>query len=104
MKQGRALKGPDQPKLGERCWFRRPEMSLSEIDDLAAGRRIEAADDVEGRRLAGAVGTDQAVDRSRVNIEVEIVDGNDAAKGSNQIAKFGRIGCSALQQHLTMRR
>ena len=87
MKQGRALKGPDQPQLGERAGF--PARNVfPEIDDLAAGRRVEAADHVEGRRLAGAVGTDQAVDRARVHIEAEVVDGNDAAKGSNQIANL----------------
>jgi hypothetical protein len=87
MKQGRALKSPDQPKLGERAGLS-PRDVLPEIDDLAAGRRVEAADDVEGRGLAGAVRTDQAMNRTRIDIEAEVVDGNDTAKGANQIANL----------------
>ena len=55
------------------------------IDDLAGRRRIEAADDVEGRGLAGAVRTDQAMDRARVDLEAEVLDGDDAAKDAAEI-------------------
>ena len=35
--------------------------------------------------------------RSRVNIEVEVVDGNDAAKGSHQIANLeNRLSLASL--------
>ena len=87
LKQRRALKRADQPKLGERARLL-PGDVLAEIDDLAAGRRVEAADDVEGRGLAGAVRPDQAMNRTRIDIEAEIVDGDDAAEGSRQIANL----------------
>ena len=85
MKKGGALKGPDEPKLGQRAGFPARNV-LAKIDDPAAGGRIEAADDVEGCGLAGTVRADQAVNRARVHVEAEIVDGDDAAKGANQIA------------------
>ena len=78
------MKGPDQSQLGQRAGFSSRDV-FPEIDDLAAGRRVKAADHVEGRRLAGTVGTDQAMDRARIHIEAEVVDGNDPAKGSNEI-------------------
>src|SRR5512140_1643004 len=49
-------------------------------NDLAGIGRKEAGDQVEDRRLPGAVRTDQRLDRSRGDIEGKVVDGLEAAE------------------------
>ena len=46
----------------------------------AGGRRIDAADEVEDRRLAGAVGPDETDDLALVDSQGEIVHGPEAAE------------------------
>ena len=53
--------------------------------DLAAGRVEDAGDDVEERRLAGAVGPDQADDRALRDREVDVVDGDQAAEALRDV-------------------
>ena len=43
-------------------------------DDVAAGRHVDARDEVEQRRLAGAVRADHADDLALVDVQVELVD------------------------------
>ena len=48
--------------------------------DTAAERRLETADDVEQRRLAGAVRADETGDHARLGGEVDRVEGEPAAE------------------------
>ena len=56
--------------------------------DVASGRLVVAADDVEGRGLAGAVRADQPVDLALVHSEGKIVDGGEAAEMPGQFVNF----------------
>ena len=46
-------------------------------EDLAAVRLVEPRDDVEERRLAGAVGPDQAADLAQLEVEGDSVERDD---------------------------
>ncbi len=48
--------------------------------DAAGGRRVDAADQVEHRRLAGAVGADQREDLAALHVEADVVDRQHAAE------------------------
>ncbi len=48
--------------------------------ELAAGRLVDAAHQVEDRGLAGAVGADDGEDLALVDVEGDAVDGLDAAE------------------------
>ena len=51
-----------------------------------SGRRfVDPADDVEHRRLAGPVGTDQPADVSRLDAEREAVEGDDPAEANRHL-------------------
>src|SRR5262245_15938509 len=100
VKQDRALKRSDQAALGKRAG-RLSRNVLAAIENLAARRRVEAADYVEGRGLAGAVRADETVDCALVHVQVEAVDGDDAAKSANEVAnlKDGRLDSRRIQHH-----
>ena len=53
---------------------------VAEHGDRAAGRCQHAGDQVEGRALAGAVGADQGDDLAGLDVERDVVDGDDAAE------------------------
>ena len=56
-------------------------------DDRGAGGRLEqAAEHADGRRLAGAVGAEEAEDFSLLHIEADVIDGHEPAEASRQIA------------------
>ena len=63
--------------------------------DPAAGRRLQPGDDVELRRLARAVRTDQPVDLARGDRQAHVVDGVKVVEGLAQIFHFyqHRITC-----------
>ena len=61
-----------------------PDDRLPLEDDLAAVRRVDAGDQVEERRLAGAVRPDDADDLTFVHDEVEAVDAGQAAERLGQ--------------------
>ena len=48
--------------------------------DPPGGRVVDPGDDVEERRLAGAVRADQADDRALGDVEADVVDGDEAAE------------------------
>ena len=53
--------------------------------DLALVRRVEPGDDVEGRRLAGAVRPDQADDLTLGDVEGDAVEGDDPAEPASDV-------------------
>jgi hypothetical protein len=53
---------------------------LAKEEDLAAGRLHRAGDALDERRLAGAVGTEQAVDLGRVDVEIDPLERFDSRK------------------------
>ncbi len=48
--------------------------------DVALRRRVQTGEHVEERGLAGAVGTDEGDDRAERDVEVDVVDGGEAAE------------------------
>ena len=54
---------------------------------LAAIRKQDRHDHAERRRLAGAVGPDEPVERSHRHLEIEIVDGDRRAEGLRHAAQ-----------------
>src|SRR5262245_64441213 len=84
----------------------RPVMTNSHVQNLPhilmiTGGGVTAADYVEGRGLAGAVRADETVDCALVHVQVEAVDGDDAAKSANEVAnlKDGRLDSRRIQHH-----
>jgi hypothetical protein len=63
--------------------------------DLSDLRMIEAVDDVEHRRLAGAVGPDDRADLTLVNVEADILDRLHAAERQRNITH--------VQHHVRLR-
>jgi hypothetical protein len=57
----------------------------SEIGDLAGGGRVDAADQVEHRGLAGAVGADQREHLAALHVEADLVDGQHAAEAHAEV-------------------
>ena len=53
--------------------------------DLALGRGVDAGHRVEAGRLAGAVGADQAEDLAAADLEVDVVEGHDAAEAQRDV-------------------
>ena len=56
--------------------------------DAAAGRALEAAQDIDHGRLAGAVRADQAEHFAAPDLQVDPAQGPDAAKGDGNAAGF----------------
>ena len=56
------------------------------VVDMAGGGGVDAADEVEHRGLAGAVGADQGEHLALVDIEADIADGQYAAEADAQVA------------------
>jgi hypothetical protein len=79
MEQRRRLKGADQPVLGDPAGLE-ARYGPAAIADRARVRAIEAADHVEGRRLAGAVRADQAADLALFHPEGEIAHRGETAE------------------------
>src|SRR5205807_3708875 len=73
------LQGADEPGLGDAIGAPAGDVAAVE-HDAAALRRDQPGDAVEQRRLAGAVGTDEAGDRSRLHDEVHAVERADAVE------------------------
>ena len=59
---------------------REPVDALAGEPDLPVVRRVELHDAVEHRGLAGAVRADDRMDRAVLNLELEAVDGDQAAE------------------------
>ena len=59
---------------------RRAQQALAVEDDLALVRLVEPRDQVEERRLAGAVRADQADDLALAHVERDVVDRDDPAE------------------------
>jgi hypothetical protein len=57
----------------------------AQVSDLALGGGVDAADEVEHRGLACAVGADQGEDFALAHIEAHIVDGQHAAKAHGKV-------------------
>ncbi len=72
----------ERPGDAELCHLlrRRVVDVLAEHRDGAARRGEHAGDQVEGCALAGAVGADQGNDLAGLNVERDVIDGDDAAE------------------------
>ena len=82
--QGQVLEGPGDPELGDAVGGHLEELLVLEVDP-AAGRLVDPRHDVEERRLAGAVGPDQAADLAPLDGEGELVEGHDAAEADAHV-------------------
>ena len=61
---------------------------LAADEDLAAGRLDHAGEDLDQRRLAGAVVADQADDLAAVDMKIDAAERIDAAVGFRDVAKL----------------
>ena len=61
---------------------------LTPVDDAAGVGRVEAGDQVEQRRLAGAVGTDDADDFVLVDGDAHVQVGLDASEADGQVVSL----------------
>src|SRR6266550_6716485 len=77
----RYLKGPDEPTACDPMGWRMVDASALELHGSSFGRE-KPGDDVEQRRLAGAVRADQRGDRSLLDIERRAVDRAEPAEGT----------------------
>ena len=79
--QGEVLKRPGDPEGGDAVG-RHSQQVLAVVRHAARRRLVDPADDVEHRRLAGSVGTDQPADVPRLDPECQAVQGDDAAEAN----------------------
>ena len=93
------------PRRGDLVAASRPSIALPSNTDRAGGRRVDAGDQIEDGRLAGAVGADQAVElrpaRSRAS---SVVDGRQAAEPHRDLATAARMGTPAPSRSSRSRR
>jgi hypothetical protein len=75
---------PSSPRVGDHP----PAAEL----DHAAGRVVDAGNDVEERRLAGTVRTDQAHDRVLGDREVDAAHGDEAAEALGDVRGAQQVG------------
>ena len=71
------LEGAGHAEAGDRVRRQADEVAVAEAH-RAGGGPVDAGQDVEHRRLAGAVGADQRVDRPGLNLEGDVVEGGDS--------------------------
>ncbi len=85
---------------------RTPGDVLALVDDLAAVRRFQPGDEVEHRRLAGAVRADDAGDLAALDLEAGAVNRLDAAEALRDVADVqddvcrGGCGCAHMRRLL----
>src|SRR6266446_206676 len=84
-KELRGLEGTAQSEAGDLARLTVQQRPARE-HDLALLRAVNAADDVEERRLAGAVGADQAADLAAICREVDAVERFHAAEAEGKVA------------------
>src|SRR5690606_39194002 len=60
----------------------------AEEDDRAAGRREQPREHLDGRGLPGAVGAEEAVERSRLDPQGELVDGAEVVEPASETFGF----------------
>ena len=77
--QGDVLEGACDPQTGDLVWPPPDQLAAGEPHRAALGP-VDAAHDVEQRRLAGPVRTDDRVDRRRRHPEGHVVEGRDAGE------------------------
>ncbi len=72
------------PMPAIRCGGLAEDVAAVELDGAGA-RRVEAAEAVEQRRLAGAVRTDQPEDLALADLEADAVERHDAAEANRDV-------------------
>ena len=68
------------------AWRGRSRIDAALEQDVAAVGRVEAAEAIEERGLAGAVGADQAGDLAGKDVEGDAVERDDAAEADRDVA------------------
>src|SRR5277367_689201 len=81
------LKGPSESEGGDSLGAHSLDRPAVEPDRAGVGA-IESADEVEGGRLAGAVGADHADEFALVDMKIEALDRGDAAETPRQSLNF----------------
>src|ERR1700681_3193434 len=84
-KYRRDLEGARQPHARDRRRTRARDL-LAVEEDLSACRCQEMREQIEASRLAGAVGTDQSVDRPALDRKIDAIDGDEAFELLGQAA------------------
>ena len=89
------------PRPAIRCGGMRGDV-LAVEDDPARGRLVDAADQVEDRRLAGAVRADDREDLALLHVEADVVDGVDAAELDARGSRRGNSSSLPLRLHVDL--
>ena len=88
--QAKRLERPRDPLARDQCGSR-PGDALAREDDVALRRLVDAGDEVEERRLAGAVRADHADDLALVDVEVEPGDDLQAAERHRHLPELQEL-------------
>src|SRR5262249_10488616 len=95
-KRTRDLEGAPEAKAN--AAMRRQPLDRPPLDpDMARGRALAACQEVEHRRLAGAVGSDQAADLARLHLERNAVDCREAAEALDDVLGREQRRASSLR-------
>src|SRR5260370_1950641 len=79
------LEGAADAEVGDAVRRQRQQRAAAEVD-VAALRRVEPAQTIEERRLAGAVGTDEPDDLAVGHVERDAVERDDAPEAHGEVA------------------
>ena len=82
--QGDDLVGPRQPEMGPQPARSPRDVSAEQVDAAARGSEL-AGDEVEQRRLAGAVRADDQAPLSRLDVEVDVAGDLETSEGLAQV-------------------
>ena len=83
VEQGRRLERANEAQRGNGMGRHARDVAPG-VDHASTRRPVEAGDHVEGRGLAGAVRSDEPVDRTLLHVEGEVVDRRQAAESPRQ--------------------
>ena len=81
------------PERGDAVRAQAREVPVA-VAHAAGGRRVDAGEHVQRRRLAGAVRADEGVDRARLDGEGDVVDRGDPAEAHRQALRDERLGAA----------
>src|SRR5262249_32793002 len=84
---GGDLEGPYEAHARDRGGLAPRDVAVVEAE-APGRRRQEGAEQVEDRRLAGAVGADERVDRAPADAQSDVLHGHEAAKLLGEPVRF----------------
>ncbi len=98
LEQGEVLKGAANAEVGD-AMGRPAEQRAAREPDIAADRRVKAAQAIEQGRLARPIGPDQPEDLTLIEIERHAVERDDAAEPYHDLADLEQLGPGRAISH-----